>query len=623
MRLYTRANELADAEIVVEQFADMSMSEIPDSGSNFELTQKPTPGSVNQIAPSQYGSLSFSPVSGYYKGTVLVFITVNISNAKIRYTLDGSTVQSTSQLYTSPINIYSTKILRARGYVGNTPVTNDVSQFYAIDYTGSLPVLSLATDESNLTGNSGIFTNFDGKGKDWEVPVAVNLLEFDNGGFQINAGMRVHGQSSRKLPKKSMRLYFRKSYGKSRLEYKMYPHLDLADFNCLVVHAGGSEDQPTGGRNVWTLLRDPLAQALHSEVNGHISAYRLVLLYLNGKFWGIYHIRERIDPDYLANHFGFSDVDLLKWYNQEVPDVQAGDLNHWEETCNFFKNHSMVNDEHYRRVQELIEIRSFTDYQIIEIYAGNNDWPHRNVYVFCERNPAAKWQWILWDAETTFKDPKANDLEWATRDRVRTDLSLSDCKEQLFGTLLLRRLLENEDYQRYFITRFTDLLNVTLQSHHVRTVFDQLVGNIGADVPAEAIRWGVPVSEFDHGVTEIRAFIDQRPRYLRYQIQNYFHLCDLSELTLNTDYPDGGTIRINSLELVSLPWSGYYFNGIPIEIEAIPKPGFIFTGWSDAALPNEPLVNLNLKGDFSLSAHFAPSAPSIRRIFSTVVNTVG
>ena len=124
--------------------------------------------------------------------------------------------------YADPINISSTKVLRARAYKGGTPVSEDVSQVYVVNYKGHISVLSLATDESNLYGGKGIFDHPKKRGVQWERPVSVNLLEVDGSGFQINAGLRIHGQHSRTYPKKSMRLYFRSDYGKGKLKYKMF-----------------------------------------------------------------------------------------------------------------------------------------------------------------------------------------------------------------------------------------------------------------------------------------------------------------------------------------------------------------------------------------------------------------
>ncbi|MFQ5638142.1 MAG: CotH kinase family protein, partial [bacterium] len=614
--LYAPSGIALDSVHFDAQTVDVSLARIPDGSGDFRATAKPTPGTANKSEAPSTSGITFSPGSGFYNGSVQVVLTTGIRGGDIRYTLDGSTVTSSSRKVTAPLTLSSTRVLRARVFKNGRPKSADISQIYAVDYEGRLPVLSLATDESNLFGSRGIYSNPKKRGRSWEREVSVNLLETDSSGFQINAGLRIHGQHSRgrdssEFPKKSMRLYFRSDYGESKLRYRVFAQKNLKTFDQLLVHSGGSFDQYFDN-NKWTLLRDPLNHTLWHEQDGAISASRPVVVFINGEVWGIYQIRERTNEDFVRDNYGVEDMDLLDWHHRETPDISAGDLERWNELYRFFLNNDLSSDAKYRQTQQWIDLENFVDFQIIEIYAGNKDWPHNNNFFFRERSPDAKWRWILWDSESTYQNSKIKLLEWATRDKPRQDISLGDHEGQLFGTLFLRKLLANDNFKEFFINRFADLLNTTLNAEHVREVFDRMATEIEPDVGIEAEHWGVPVSQWHAGVRQVRDFIKERSRIQRNHLESFFRLSGESELTVNVNPPGSGRVRVNTLTHSGFPWTGSYFNGNAVTLEAFPNAGFRFKAWNGVFSQDTEVLKLNLKNDLTVTATFADTNASIQ-----------
>ncbi|MFQ5638143.1 MAG: DNRLRE domain-containing protein [bacterium] len=597
------------------QSTDVSIARNPDGSGDFKATSNPTPARSNRAGTPPSGVLSFSPGSGFFNNSVRVSLSSNVGGA-IHYTLDGSPVNVSSRRYSGPLTLSSTRVLRARVFKGGTAQSEDVSRIYLIDYEGHLPVLSLATEGKNLYGTKGIFDHPKKRGRAWEREVSVNFLELDGSGFQINSGVRVHGQHSRgrtadEYPKKSMRLYFRSDYGESKLRYRMFKQKKIASFDRLLIHSGGSFDQ-FFENNKWTLTREPLNHELLHEQGGAVSVSRPVLVYINGDVWGIYQIRERIDEDYIRTNFGIADVDLIDWHHKAVPDVSAGDLKEWNQTYNFFQTNNLRSNSKYEEAKRRIDIDNFIDYHIIEIYVGNKDWPHNNNFFFRERSPTGKWRWILWDSESSYRNPNIKLLEWATRDRPRNDISSSDSERQLFGTLFLRKLIENEDFKERFVNRFADLLNTTLSPDHIRQVFDRMTAVIEPDIPIEAKRWNSSVSEWYAGIQQVHAFIKDRSRIQRNQLRSFFRLSGEAELTVNASPAGAGNIRVNTLIHSELPWTGVYFHGNPVTLEAIANPGFRFSGWSGASPANNAIVRLNPSGSKTVIAKFTSSGPFLR-----------
>jgi hypothetical protein len=71
----------------------------------------------------------------------------------------------------------------------------------------------------------------------------------------------------------------------------------------------------------------------------------------------------------------------------------------------------------------------------------------------------------------------------------------------------------------------------------------------------------------------------------------------------------GGKVRVNALEVSpgETPWTGMYFNGVPVKVRAVARPGFQFKGWLPASLPQEPEISLDPVSRESFIVH--PGSP--------------
>ncbi len=350
---------------------------------------------------------------------------------KIYYTLDGSTPNTRSNRYKEPIKIENTSILRAIAVAPGFHPSLPVTATYLIEEELGLPVLSIVNDPENLWDEArGIIHNAWQRGEQWERPAAVSLVHPDGStvfDFEQDIGLRVHGGASRWVDKKSFRLYWR---GGTHLKYPLLPNKpDITRFRRLIVRSGGN-DQATGwdGNQTWVMMRCWLLGELWRQAGGNASSHLPVILLLNGEMWGMYNIRERIDRFFLEENFGTdpNNVDLIKYEHPGRATVQEGSIEAWNSLNEFFQDADMTNPEMYKKAHELIEMQNFVDYTIMQIYAGNWDWPQNNVYAFRERTQGARWQWILWDIDDAFmmRSPiNHNTLQWGTRDRARRDLA--------------------------------------------------------------------------------------------------------------------------------------------------------------------------------------------------------
>jgi len=182
-----------------QQYTDMSYGIEPGSIDPVYFTT-PTPGQPNQLIADLP---NFSDTSRTFTGTLALTLTANDSNAQIRYTIDRTSPINSSKLYTGPISITNTTIVRARIYLSGVAPGAVVSEsFIALDSTVSsfksnLPVVVVDSfgrglNDSSLTAVTSAFieTGADGYADFLDTP-----------DFAGRAGFRYRGQSSQGFPK--------------------------------------------------------------------------------------------------------------------------------------------------------------------------------------------------------------------------------------------------------------------------------------------------------------------------------------------------------------------------------------------------------------------------------------
>ena len=366
----------------------------------------------------------------------------------------------------------------------------------------------------------------------------------------------------------------------------------------------------------WTLLKNGLVADIAKSSQALTARGRMVAVFLNGENWGIYYLRERVDDDFLVAHFDTDQFELLKGNTTVDLDVEMGSSAHWNDTFDFFENSSFSSDWNYQKAQEYINIDSFIDYQIIGSFIGDHDWPHNNFYMLRELAGDTRWRWMFWDSDHAFannyqEDVTLNSIEWITRSYVRPDLKLfgsEDDVKYLWGTLMLRRLLENVEFKQKFITRYADLLNTLLNEQNLSRRVDSLKNVLSPNIYKEYDKW----SAFTHknaspywgnNTSFLREYVNTRQAIIRDYLNTHFSL--RGARTLSIDVSGGGTLKVNTISPDSLPWSGKYFSAYPVILKAKAKPGSEFLGWSDPSLPGRDSIAVTLNSDYSITALFS------------------
>jgi len=463
------------------------------------------------------------PAGGIYDGPVRVRITRPAGN--VHCTTDGSIPTDRDPPYTDPLEIPVTTVLRCRTFRAGHQASPTVTQTYFVDPPGALPLLAVTVHPGSLWNRyTGIYEQYEEKGREWERDSHVEYFPRGTGGaLAIEGRIRIHGGWSRSRPKKSFRFYFD----------PLPPQLEDAG-NILTWQTPLEQRVVIFGAREDDVSRDELFADVLDETGGLTSARMPVFLYLNGKPWGTYFIRERVDLDYVQRHVGPGSYDLLV-SEPSRPRIMEGDRDYWNEMLGYLDAHDLADDAAFAAVAaRYVDLDSFIDYWLLNVYGGNSDWPHHNMSMFSNRDgPDRRWRWICWDADGTFDFGRQglhyDTLAWATRAEVRHDLRFNnhlgnmDSADKVVATYLARKLLENAGFRVRLVRRMTQLLDSVLSPPRLEALLDALDAELASDMPLDWARWepddgGARLARaYAEDLSLVRTFIRERPAVIRQQ----------------------------------------------------------------------------------------------------------
>jgi len=516
----------------------------------------------------------------------------------------------------------------------------------AANFSSSLPIVALALNEDGLFDyEKGIYVagqDFDNwrssrpyeqtsghvpanyRRRGVETEQAAYFQYFHNGQEVLsqNIGLRLHGSFTRSIQNKSFRLYARSDYDtQNTFEYPIFGPTNSKSFKRLVLRNSGNDagNEWIGGALVPTIspavyFRDALIQKIAAPLNLDTQDYQPAIIFVNGEYWGLLNIRERYDHHYLNRVYGIEEEDLE--YLTGNASVETGTNSHFISTRNFIQNSNMTVARNYDHAKTLIDIDNFIDYQLIQIFARNTDWPGNNIDYFrkstneympnAPKGQDGRWRWLLFDTDHGFG--------WSGDNSYTHNTLESASRSSDWATVILFKLLQNQSFKNQFINRYADLLNSAFLPERTLALIDEMANNIAAEIPLHQKRWNTLHNWVAH-IQHMREFAEKRPIHARNHILQRFGLSGSFDLDVNVSDPEQGYVRANSLDIrpatkglsdTPYPWTGTYFKNVPIRLTAIPLPGYKFSHWTGDLDDTEAEQLLTTSENTSVKAHFVP-----------------
>ena len=614
------------------QLTDVSEGRVPDGGTTWSFFSESTPGATNDSDPLPgQVEIPVADIEGgiYPAGDIVVTLSSATPDATIYYTLDAADPDNNSTEYNGPITLDDVSTIRAIAYSDPMEPSKTMTHTYLIDVNHTFAIIALNTDPDHLyDSEEGIFENYE---EDIEQPAHIAFYEPDGTlAFAQDIGIEIQGNAAASLPQKSLKLKAKAGLGNEFFEYPIFPGLPFDQYRSFLIRNSGQDWNKTWirdalGQNIFTDLND--LNGIIKDPDLDSQGYRPGVVYLNGEYYGIYNIREQMNWKYLNMHYGIEDgeVDIIERTNT----ADDGDNIEWNAFIDFLEENEFSSEENYNLLSTKVDPEHYIDYQLQGILLDNNDWPGQNNKHWRERTPDGTWRWMTKDLDFGLGLRPLNG-PWGSGDFTTDMVSvcLAENSSEYYNaprvTLLLRRLMENDQSKNYFINRGADYLNVLFNTERLLTKIDSFENLYIPEMDQHMDVWQSGWNGTASKIEKLRIFANGRENAVRGHIVDYFPEVDgLTDVTLNANPIEGGQINFSTLTLGEsvFPWDGIYFRGIDIPVQAIPNRGYFFEDWSEANLGDNPVGVVNISGgNYALTANFSQGSTETGAIVINEIN---
>ena len=464
----------------------------------------------------------------YAKDSVLTLRLKN-SEQKVHYTLDGSLPSADSPLLKDSLVIKKGTVIRSFAEGDSASLRSKTATYtYLPGVDHKMPVINIAVNKSDLYDyNNGIYADGPGyteewphKGanyfKKWTKRAHVEFFDENNKeGFTTDCGLKIFGGFSRADAKKSFCLKFKGEYGQQKVEYDFYDNGEPVEVKDIVLRSG-SQDYSR------CMVRDEFFTSLMKTQSPTIltQLYRPVALYINGDYFGLYYIREKINKDFVQQKLNLPTNDSIniifsKGYNEE------GSGAAYKELMQYVSSHDMSNAANYDYIKKNVDLIGLIDYKIGEMYAGDTDVGNIRYVRSTAPGSDRKWHFIFYDLDATWVGYKPTPQYYLSTSGAAATSNVTD------HNILINRLLNNKEFRDLFLQRVSHHLTNTFEEKNVTAVFDNLVAKIRPEMKRNCERWTqLSYDQWEKNVEEFRKKFPDKHKVLLKDLREHLSITD-------------------------------------------------------------------------------------------------
>ena len=445
---------------------------MPPSSEEPAFLRSPTPGAANALAArAGRNEVSFSEPHGFKNAVFSLTLTATVPGSVIRFTLDGKVPTAASPVYQSPVTISpvagtvksGTRIVRALafhpeaayapvatqtyvfvngvagpkidGVIGQSNFFNSIRNHATYGPLLDEAFLSLPAVSLTINGSDGLPFS--------ETPSSIELFDPLGGepGFTIPAGIIRSGTTSLGFDKGSMSARFRGEYGATHLNYPVYGRHPYdaqgaaTEFKELRLRScshdthswqGTAENPPVPyGSPAITrsgdaqLIRNIWIEDMQLRMGQPGKHGRMVNMFVNGNYYGIYHIQEHADEDYMGSYYPGGSDDYH--FTGGATTGSTHDTESWSQVWAQLKS-SLGN---YAEAQRWVDVTNLADYMILSFYAGN-DWDWTTQHNWGAAGPRLPdrggWKFFQQDQDISLQAINADSTDQGVPDNIFPEL---------------------------------------------------------------------------------------------------------------------------------------------------------------------------------------------------------
>ena len=545
------------------------------------------------------------PPSGFYSSAITVSFP-----AGTRCEQGGAEPTANSPTVEQDLTINATAVLRCRTYAVGSYPSEEIIRTYVFESQPSIAALFVTTDPlSMFSPDTGLYMTGNGasmmdpkKGANFwsnrELPVYVELFEPGSPktpAFGVMGDYKISGQYSRAKEKKSFSVTLREEYGDKRLKYPLFPdYPELKKFKAFSLRNFGNNSGDD-------YVRDRIGTSMTEGLGVDYQRGRYVVVYYNGKYYGVHDLRERNNEYYYETKYGLdaSDIDLIDANN----DASAGSATDYKAMIEWLQSNELTSDANYQKIADQIDVDNYMNYMQAEMFVNNGDWPHNNMKKWRIASQKSKWKWFLYDVDFGFgagyNTQNSNVFSYVTNANGTNGMGMGMMpgmggQQQTRGsisehTILMIRLLQNEGFKNAFINRFCVLLSMNFSADRLVKRIDELQSQVQAEVARDAEFWNYDAASMSSNLEKIKSFAQTRQQTIMSEMQQYFSLGETASVTLSAQ--GSGKIAVHNLPLDQSSMTVNFYSGVPVTVTAVPNTGAVFSGWSDGVADITRTIN--------------------------------
>lgn len=580
----------------------------------------PTPEKPNNVETAFDGlapTFNFDGAEGgFYNEPIKLNPPQTGNGLSVRCTQDGSEPTKNSPEFKDPINVDHNMVVRCAAFKDGLLTRQVVSNTYFIGEQVSMPVVAVSVDPSFFDKHyinascsepkscpAGLY-------EDVEFPVHVEYFAEGSASaskaFEIDAGISLMGNYSRMEKKKSVAIVMREQYQDGRLDYPLFEtrkdtHHKFKAFNL----------RNNGNRFVSDYFEDSMAGAILEGSGVDYQRSRQVVVFYNGKYYGIHDMRERFNRHYVESNYGIDagEVEIIKHLGRDITGSGLTDVANYTTLLQFVaaNDFSGENNANYAMVKTMMDVGNFADYMIAEMYDHNGDWPNNNVRAW--RSPEQPWKFMIYDVDHGFDwewkvdgfGQSVNMFKWVKQGGRPAGSCYNNTKGECFHTLYVQ-LIKNPDFKRLFVNHASVMLSNYLTAENVAKVVDAMASTlVSSETSRDLEKFKQDERYYQNSCGNgfsisgscMKEWAVSRDATVRSEYREEFGLS--SDIKVSIASNGSGVVLMDGMNLPgstasSTKYSGTFFGGVQMELTAVPANGAVFTGWSDGSSENPHIV---------------------------------
>ncbi len=457
--------------------------------------------------------VSYSPLSDIKSGIYddVKSLDINLSaHGTIYYTLDGSRPTTSSRVYSGPIKLSKTTVIKAMALENGKYRSDTITYTYIINEHHTVDVFMVSMEPSD-------FRNL--LARRWETGVKkvayAELYEKDGGSFQIPCEIKLFGGNARAAGiANGYALKFTHETGQGKLNYQIFDNRDYSSFDTLLLRSGTT--QPRNGPSTTPeVFRDILATSLMDGMTSVlVQAYHPVVLYINGEYYGLYNIRERSDKYLVQNNHNVDANDSNTNIIKIDYEVRTGSTKSFLSLLNYLNNHDMTSSTNYNHVKDLVNIENVFDFWIAENWVANYDIVNTRYYQNTNFDNN-RWHMIFFDLDNAIYNVDFNYFNFSTN---------PSGMKGLYSTTLLRKLLQNKEGRALFLERLSYQLKNVWNKDRVIKQIDYLDSIYKDEITRHYKRYGFSPSKYTDELNYLKNYAKNRQKYVISQAKTFFRM---------------------------------------------------------------------------------------------------